>query len=147
MTTIRDVNLDIEEVLARAEEPEPNNRVVFAVEGLYGLSPGTTFPLNEHETIETGPMTMSADPEAHSNVSLGVVDFNEFKMRVRYAAQIVFPALHDLVMSGNHELSLLRPIRATATDECTVSDDLSGWRALGCMEVLPGSLWSGAKGG
>ena len=45
--------------------------------------------------------------------------------------------MHELVLNGKHDLSLLGPVRATATDECTVTEDYTGWRALGKMDFLP----------
>lgn len=147
MTTSRAVHLDIGEVLHRGQQPEPSDRMVFAIQNLYGVSPGATLPLNERESFETGAITLTGDPRSPATTSIGVVDFGARSMRVRYAAEIVFPALHELVMSGQHDLSLLHPIRATATDECKVTEDFSGWHAMGCLEILPGSMWSGAKGG
>lgn len=52
-----------------------------------------------------------------------------------------------MLTSGGHDPSLLNPIRAVATDRCTLTPDLSGWRALGCLDFLPGSYWAGAEGG
>ena len=141
------MTLTVDEVLARAEQPEPAERVIFKIDELYGLSAGTKFPLNKTESIDTGPMSLTMDPKADPASNVGIVDFASASMRVRYGVQVVFPGLHDLVMSGNHDLDLLGPVRAIATDECTLTPDFSGWRALGCLELLPGSMWSGAKGG
>jgi len=58
---------------------------------------------------------------------------------VRGAA--VFPGLYRLITSGRFDTSLLNPIRANGTDECSLTADYSGWRALGCLRFLPGSLW------
>jgi hypothetical protein len=76
-----------------------------------------------------------------------MVDFERRRLRVRYSVQLVFPGLYDLVTSGEHDTALLNPVRAVATDECEVAEDYSGWRALGRMDFLPGSMWSGAGGG
>ena len=141
------MTLTVDEVMARAEEPEPAERVIFKVDDLYGLSTGTKFPLNRTASIDTGPMSLTMDPKADPATNVGMVDFASGSLRVRYGVQVVFPGLHELVMSGNHDLDLLGPVRAIATDECTLTPDLSGWRALGCLELLPGSMWSGAKGG
>ena len=142
------MTLSVEEVTARRHQLEPVDRVIFQVEDLYGIMyDGVEFPLNETESIDTGQMCMMSDPKSPASTSMGVVDFSTLTMRVRYGAQIVFPGLHELVTSGKHDLSLLGPIRAVATDQCTLSEDLDGWRALGCLEILPGSLWAGAKGG
>lgn len=141
------MTLSIDEVLARGHEPEPNDRVIFSIQDLYGVAESKKFPLNALESFETGPMAMSMDPEMAATTNIGIVDFAALSMRVRYGVQVVFPGLQELVVSGQHDLSLLRPVRAIATDECKVSEDYSGWRALGCLEILQGSMWSGAKGG
>jgi len=142
------LTLTVEEVAARRHEPEPVDRVIFQVEDLYGISPsGGRLPLNETDSIDTGQMVLMNDPKSPAMTNMGVVDFDSQTMRVRYGAQCVFPGLHELVMSGKYDLSLLGPVRAVATDECTLTDQLDGWRALGCLELLPGSLWAGAKGG
>jgi hypothetical protein len=127
--------LTIEAVQQRAAKPEPTQRVIFRVEELYGISEGTRFPLNETDSIDTGQICLTMDPKADLSANIGSVDFDNCTMRVRYGVQ------------GEHDLSLLGPIRAVATDECTLTPQLTGWRALGCLEMLPGSLWSGAKGG
>lgn len=139
--------LTVEEVRKRADKPEPTQRVIFKVDELYGLSEGARFPLNETDSIDTGQVTLTMDPNSDPSANIGMVDFEDRTMRVRYGVQAVFPGMHDLVLKGQHDLGLLGPIRAIATDECTLTPDLSGWRALGCLEMLPGSLWSGAKGG
>lgn len=139
--------LNVDEVLARGELPEPTDQVIFQVEDLYGVSDGARFPLNRTDSFDTGPMGMSIDSRTPASTNLGIVDFERRKMRVRYGVEVVFPGLHDLVTSGRYDLELLGPLRATATDECTLTDQLDGWRALGCLEMLPGSMWSGAKGG
>lgn len=141
------MTLTVDEVMARAEQPEPAAKVIFKIDELYGVSEGTKFPLNKSESIDTGPMALTIDPRADPAMNVGMVDFSSKNMRVRYGVQIVFPGLHKLVTSGQHDLDLLGPVRAIATDECTLTPDLTGWRALGCLELLPGSMWSGAKGG
>ncbi|HLX52263.1 MAG TPA: hypothetical protein VKS82_28375 [Streptosporangiaceae bacterium] len=140
--------LTIEELERRRAKPEPTSRVVFRVAALYGISlDGMKFPLNSDEHIDSGQIVLTTDSEISPAMNVGVADFGQLTLRVRYGVQAVFPGLHELVMSGRHDLSLLAPIRATATDDCTVEPDLSGWHARGCLEFLPGSMWSGAKGG
>lgn len=137
-----------EEIAARRAMPPPANRIIFQVAGLYGFNrEGIPFPISQTEAIDSGPVTISLDPEASPTGNLGVIDFDSFSLRVRYGVHAVFPGIHDLVMGGKHDLSLLGPVRATATDQCTVTEDMTGWRALGCMDFLPGSLWAGASGG
>lgn len=136
------------EVDARRAQPEPDERVIFRIAGLYGICrDGIKVPLNETESIDSGPVTLMLDPEAGEGTNFGIMDFERKKLRVRYDVQLVFPGLYDLITSGEHDPSLLNPIRATATDDCEVTDDYSGWRALGRMDFLPGSMWSGAGGG
>jgi hypothetical protein len=135
------------EIAARRLREQPRDRVVFRVAGLYGISNGSVpFPVSATESIDSGLVSITQDPEGAAG-NLGIIDFDKRYMRVRYNIQAVFPGLHQLVMSGKHDLSLLGPVRATATDECAVNEELSGWRALGCMDFLPGSLWAGASGG
>lgn len=140
--------LSLEEIDARRAQAPPTDRVVFRVADLYGVCPeGFELPLNEHETIHSGPASLSIDPDADPLANLGIVDFPAKKLRVRYGAQLVFPGLHELVVRGDFDPSLLRPVKATATDDCTVTDDYTGWHALGTLEFLPGSVWAGAGGG
>ncbi|HYS34130.1 MAG TPA: hypothetical protein VEO01_00640 [Pseudonocardiaceae bacterium] len=141
------LTLTVDEILEREMKPEPTDRVIFKIDELYGIAPSTSFPLNETESVETGQIVMMIDPRTDPTTNLGIVDFTSMSLRVRYGIQAVFPGLHEMVMSGKHDLSLLGPVRAIATDECKLTEDLTGWRAFGCLELLPGSLWSGAKGG
>ncbi|MDT5035882.1 MAG: hypothetical protein QOE03_1067 [Micromonosporaceae bacterium] len=135
------------EIAARRLREQPSDRVVFRVSGLYGVSNGSVpFPVSETEAVETGSVSLTLDPDATSG-NVGIIDFERRYLRVTYNVHAVFPGLHELVMSGKHDLSLLGPVRATATDECAVTEEMTGWRALGCMDFLPGSLWAGAAGG
>lgn len=135
------------EIAARRLREQPSDRVVFRVAGLYGVSKGgVPFPVSETESVDTGAVSLTLDPESSSG-NLGIIDFDRRYLRVTYNVHAVFPGLHELVMSGKHDLNLLGPVRATATDECAIAEDMSGWRALGCMDFLPGSLWAGASGG
>lgn len=146
MTT--ETTLTVEELETRRTKPEPTRRVIFGVTGLYGISrQGMKMPLNAEESIESGQIVLMLDPQSPPSMNIGIADFEDLALRVRYGVQGVFPGLHDLVLSERFSPSLLAPIRATATDDCTIEPDLSGWHARGCLEFLPGSLWSGAKGG
>jgi hypothetical protein len=137
-----------EDIAARRMRSEPSEKVVFRVAGLYGVSNHSVpFPISKTESIDSGMVSITLDPESGASGNVGIMDFDKRFLRVRYNIHAVFPALHQLVMSGKHDLSLLGPVRATATDECAVEEDYSGWRALGCMDFLPGSLWAGASGG
>ncbi|WP_042411247.1 hypothetical protein [Streptacidiphilus carbonis] len=145
--TISD-DLTVETLEARRAAPEPTARVIFGVTNLYGIShKGMDMPLNSEESIKSGQIVLMLDPASPPQTNMGIADFDQFALRVRYGVQGVFPGLHDLVLAGGHSPSLLAPIRATATDDCTIEPDLSGWHARGCLEFLPGSMWSGAKGG
>lgn len=135
------------EIADRRLQSEPTDRVIFRIAGLYGVSSESVpFPVSKTEAIDSGPVSITLDPESVGG-NLGIMDFDRRYLRVRYNIHAVFPGLHELVTSGKHDLSLLGPVRATATDECAVTEDYSGWRALGCMDFLPGSLWAGASGG
>jgi hypothetical protein len=142
------MSLTIEDLEIRRSAPQPSERVIFGVKALYGLSRGSArLPLNPDESIDSGQICLTLDPESPPSANVGMVDFTDCKLRVRYGVEAVFPGLHELVMSGKHDLNLLRPIRITAADECSVLPDFSGWHAFGCLDFLPGSMWSGAKGG
>jgi hypothetical protein len=131
----------------RAAQIEPT-RVVFRVSALYGLCPeGIEVPLDEHRSLATGPLTVTLDPDADGTSNLGVIDFGACALKVRYGVQAVFGALYELAAGGEHDATLLNPVRMVATDECTVLPDFMGWRALGCLDFLRGSVWSGATGG
>jgi hypothetical protein len=123
-------------------------KIAFRIAGLYGLCPqGIRMPLNEHESIDSGPICVTLDTEADPASNIGMLDFEKGSLTVRYGIQAVFPGLFELVTSGRFDTTLLNPVRGVATDECTLTDDHSGWRALGCLELLPGSVWAGAAGG
>lgn len=142
-----DLAISSAEIAARRLREQPSDRVVFRVAGLYGVSTNSVpFPVSETESIDSGPVSITLDPDSGGG-NVGIIDFDRKYLRVRYNVHAVFPGLHQLVMSGKHDLSLLGPVRATATDECAVNDEMTGWRALGCMDFLPGSLWAGASGG
>jgi hypothetical protein len=143
------LEVDPEVVRARRERPEPDRQVIFKLAGLWGVSDseGMRMPLNREESIQSGQMCIMLDAEAGPEANLGVIDFERHFLRVRYGVQAVFPGLYDLITEGKHDPSLLSPIRAVATDDCQVEEDFSGWRALGKLDFLPGSLWAGASGG
>lgn len=142
------VTLDEVAERRRLQETETPEQVLFTVAGLYGLSKESVrLPVSPTKSIDSGQICVTIDPGAEASGNVGMVDFDRRHLRVRYGVQIVFPGLHDLVMGGDYDLSLLSPPRAVATDDCTVTPDLDGWRALGCIDFLPGSLWAGAAGG
>lgn len=121
--------------------------VMFRLRALYGLSPESIrLPLNETESIESGQICVTMDPDADPSCNLGMIDYDRQRLTVRYGGQLVFPGLYDLVLAGRHDPGLLHPVRGVATDDCTVTPDLTGWHALGSLEFLPGSVWAGATG-
>lgn len=133
--------------VGRSDEAELN-KVVFRIAALYGISKESVkFPLGESRWVDSGQMTLTLDPDLSPAGNIGTIDFSQRSLTIRYDAQLVFPGLHSLLRESQHEPSLLGPVRVTATDECEISEDLSAWRAVGCLEFLPGSLWSGTKGG
>lgn len=143
------LDLSPEAVESRRTAPEPHQQVVFRVDSLWGTSDakGMEMPLNERESIQSGRMTIMLDANSPGESNIGVIRYDDCSMRIRYGVQAVFPGLYDLVTGGKYDLGLLAPIRAVATDMCEVLPDFSGWRALGTMDFLPGSLWAGASGG
>jgi len=142
-----ELNISPDEIDERRKAAEPTQRVIFRVAGLYGLSKESVpFPISRTESVDSGPVSVTIDPENLSS-NIGMIDYDRHYLRIRYGIHAVFPGMHNLVMSGKHDLSLLGPVRAVATDECQVTPELTGWRALGCLDFLPGSLWAGASGG
>ena len=140
--------LTAEDIEARRHAVKPTRQLTFGVTSLYGLSTSSIrMPLSETEAIESGQVCITIDPEAGPNSNVGILDFEEPKLVVRYGIQAVFPGLYELINEGQHDPALLNPVRATATDECSLTPDFTGWRALGCLDILPGSLWAGADGG
>jgi len=137
-----------EVIETRRRTKEAVQRVTFGVNALYGLSrESVLFPVSARESIETGQVCVTLDPEAEQASNLGVIDYEAGSISVRYGIQAVFPGLYNLIRSGKHDPSLLNPVRAIATDKCTVTEDLRGFHAMGCLDFLPGSLWAGAEGG
>ena len=135
---------------AETEQPKihEGNQVLFRVTSLYGISKsGMELPINKSETIETGPLTITLDPDSETSCNLGIMNLESGRMKVRYGIQIVFPALHQLLAQETEENALLNPPRAVSNNTCTLFDDGKGFLAQGAVEFLPGSLWSGTKGG
>jgi len=142
------MSVALNEIREGPTTPRLAGRVLFRVSNLYGLSQESVrLPLNDTESIESGQVCVTIDPDADASSNLGLIDYQEGRLKVRYGVQVVFPGLYRLVTAGDHDPVLLNPIRAIATDECTLTEDLTGFRALGCLEFLPGSLWAGADGG
>jgi hypothetical protein len=141
-------SLTVDDVAARRRSPRSAERVMFAVKALYGLSEHSVrLPLNATDSIDSGQICATIDPDADPSCNLGIIDYAHGKLVVRYGVHAVFPGLNRLIIEGRHDPSLLHPVRAVATDDCTLTADSSGWRALGCIDFLPGSIWSGAHGG
>jgi hypothetical protein len=140
--------LTLEAIAARRDNKKTVERVMFTVKALYGLSSASvSMPLNRSEAIDSGQVCITIDPEADAGGNIGMIDYSQGTLKVRYAVQAVFPGLHSLVTSGRHDPSLLFPVRVVATDDCTLTEDMTGWHALGCLDFLPGSVWAGATGG
>ena len=140
--------LTMDAIEQRREKARELARVTFGVTDLYGLSRHSIrMPLGNGESIESGQVCVTIDPDADATQNVGIADFRERRIVVRYGVQAVFPGLFRLVTQGKFEPDLLNPIRATATDECTINEEMTGWRAFGCLDFLPGSLWAGAQGG
>lgn len=141
--------LTAEAVEARRSQQAEPEKVIFRVTALFGVCPeGVTAPMGaDGAVLESGPIGVTIDPDADPSCNLGVLDFADNKLKVRYGVQAVFPALYDLAAADRHDPSLLNPVRMVATDDCTLTPNLMGWRALGCLDFLRGSVWSGAKGG
>lgn len=142
------MELTMDAITTRRNSSKLAQQVMFRVRALYGLShQSIQMPLNETEAIESGQVCVTIDPDADPSSNVGVIDYDQGKLTVRYGIHAVFPGLYQLITQRKHDPSLLNPVRVVATDECTLTPDLFGWRALGCLEFLPGSIWAGAGGG
>lgn len=135
----------------RDESDDPQSTpttVLFRVAGLIGLSKQSIpFPLGAGGYVESGQIALTIDPEATASSNVGVVDFEKRMLHVTYGVHAIFPGLSKLVREQRLEPALQNPVRAVATDRCTVTDDLKGWHAVGRLRFLQGSVWSGATGG
>ena len=124
------------------------NHVLFRVTSLYGISEsGMRLPINRAESIETGPITITLDPDTDKGCNLGIMNLDSDRMNVRYGIQAVFPALQRLLAEETQENALLNPPRAVSNNSCVLFDDGMGFSAQGGVEFLPDALWSGTKGG
>jgi len=140
--------LTMEAITERRNARKGVEQVMFRVKALYGVSrQSVALPLNPNDSIDSGQVCITIDPESDIGGNIGIIDYANSKLKIRYAVQAVFPGLHDLVTSGRHDPSLLFPVTVVATDDCTLTENLNGWHALGCLDFLPGSLWAGATGG
>ncbi len=140
---LKDDSIEIEQ-----PKTQEGNQVLFRVTSLYGISQyGMGLPVNGSESIETGPITITLDPDGEKSCNLGIMNLESGRMKVRYGIQAVFPALHQLLAQETEENALLNPPRAVSNNTCTLFDDGKGFLAQGLVEFLPGSLWSGTKGG
>jgi hypothetical protein len=124
------------------------NQVLFRVTSLYGISDsGMNLPLNRTDSIETGPVTITLDPDSDKSCNLGIMNLDSGRLNVRYGIQTVFPALQRLLAEEEKDNALLNPPRAVSSNSCVLFDDGLGFSAQGLVEFLPGSLWAGTKGG
>lgn len=129
-------------------ESELATRVMFRVSGMYGLGrKSIEVPISEHESIDSGQIVMTLDPETDPSASVGVADFGAGTVRMRNGIQLVFTGLHEVVKSGKVDRPLLNPPRGLSVTDARINPDYSGWEAESCLDFLPGSLWSGAGGG
>ncbi len=143
-------SLALKDDSVETEQPktQEGNQVLFRVTSLYGISrSGMELPINRSESIETGPITITLDPDSEKSCNLGIMNLESGRMNVRYGIQAVFPALHRLLAQETEENALLNPPRAVSNNTCTLFDDRKGFLAQGVVEFLPGSLWSATKGG
>ena len=144
----RSLALTVDSVETEQPKIHEGNQVLFRVTSLYGISKtGMQLPINGSKSIETGPITITLDPDSEKSCNLGIMNLNSGRMNVRYGIQAVFPALHQLLAQETEENALLNPPRAVSNNTCTLFDDGKGFLARGVVEFLPGSLWSGTQGG
>ncbi len=144
----RSLALTVDSVETEQPKIHEGNQVLFRVTSLYGISKtGIRLPINRSKSIETGPITITLDPDSEKSCNLGIMNLESGRMKVRYGIQVVFPALYQLLSQETEENALLNPPRAVSNNTCTLFDDGKGFSAQGAVDCLPGSLWSGTKGG
>lgn len=130
------------------DDREATDRVMFRISGLSGLvREQPQIPVSPTETIDSGPVVMTLDPEADASGNLGVADFAACTIRMRNSLQFVFGGLYEVAKSGDYDRALLNPPRGISTSDAKINPDYSGWEAQTCLDFLPGSMWSGAGGG
>jgi hypothetical protein len=129
-------------------DEELAQRLMFRVTGLWGFNQeNVSVPVSTTKSVDSGRALMMLDPETDASANVGVADFGENKIRMRYGVQLVFEGLHELVRSGEYDRSLLDPPRGIAITDARINPDYAGWEAQSCVDFLPGSVWSGAGGG
>ncbi len=104
-------------------------------------------PVSPTESIDSGSILMTLDPESDASANVGVADFKENTMRMRNTIQLAFHGLRELAVSGDYDRALLNPPRGILVTDVKINPDYSGWEAQSCLDFLPGSMWSGAGGG
>lgn len=133
-------------LLGRDEELA--DRLMFRMAGLWGFTrQSIQVPVSTTKSVDSGTALMMLDPETDASANVGVADFKENKIRMRYGVQLVFTGLHELVKSGEYDRSLLDPPRGISITDARINPDYDGWEAQSCVDFLPGSMWSGAGGG
>jgi hypothetical protein len=130
------------------EDERTTDRVMFRIAGLSGLvREQQQVPVSPTETIDSGPVLMTLDPEADASANVGVADFGASRIRMRNSLQFVFGGLYAAAKSGDYDRALLNPPRGVSTSDAKINPNYSGWEAQTCLDFLPGSMWSGAGGG
>jgi len=133
-------------LLGRDEELA--DRLMFRMSGLWGFTrQSIQVPVSMTKSVDSGMAFMMLDPEADASANVGVADFQQNKIRMRYGVQLVFMGLHELGRSGEYDRSLLDPPRGISITDARINPDYAGWEAQSCVDFLPGSMWSGAGGG
>ncbi len=129
-------------------DEELTDRLMFRMSGLWGFTrQSIQVPVSMTKSVDSGTAFMMLDPEADASANVGVADFQQNKIRMRYGVQLVFSGLHELVRSGEYDRSLLDPPRGISITDARINPDYAGWEAQSCVNFLPGSMWSGAGGG
>lgn len=141
-------DLSVESLTDQCMGIEPAYRMIFQVTKMYGISTdGMRMPLNEKEFIDSGQISASLDSEAPPTSNIGLIDFERRKLRVRYAMEVTFPGLYDLLASEKHDRDLLNPARAVIVDTYEFEPEQDRWHVSAKLNFLPGSPWAGAGGG
>jgi hypothetical protein len=129
-------------------EEEATDRVMVRTSGFYAFArEPVQVPVSPTESIDSGAVLLTLDPESDASANVGVADFKENTMRMRNTIQATFHGLREVAASGEYDRSLLNPPRGIMFTDVKIDPDYSGWEAQSCLDFLPGSIWSGAGGG
>ncbi len=80
----RSLALEDDSVEMKQPNTQEGNQVLFRVTSLYGISKsGMELPINRSESIETGPITITLDPDSEKSCNLGIMNLESGRRPIR----------------------------------------------------------------